>query len=223
MLQSYIQMRIIGILMVTYRMCCYNVIDSDTYRARTLPWGTPDVQLTVVERAVPTPTYWIRYVAKDRNQFRARPVIPKSNTKWPSRMLRSIVSNAAEISSDSRKVTRCSRAAVMTSLITLTDAVSVEWPGMYADWKSLKFPVDMIRGCSLLRATLSISLVKVLRFVTGFKIDISDLSSPVSGQLAGRFYHCTRSAASSSASLYCIVCWAFWCHPEDVSHKPFSF
>ena len=48
---------------------------------------------------------------------------------------------------------------------------------LYADWKSLKFPVDMIWGRSLRRGSLSISLDKVLKFVTSLKFDISDLSS----------------------------------------------
>jgi len=45
---------------------------------------------------------------------------------------------------------------------------SVEWPGLYADWKSMKFRVDMIWGRSLGR---------LLRFVTVLKFDMFDLSS----------------------------------------------
>jgi len=57
-------------------------------------------------------------------------------------------------------------------------SVSVEWPSLYADLKSLKFCVDMIWGCSHRRASLSMSLDKVLSFVTGLKFNMSDLSSP---------------------------------------------
>lgn len=94
---------------------------------RTDPWGTPQVTVCEFEVEWPMEMYSVRFVRYDWNQLRAVPVRPMVEWSRCSRMLWSIVSNAAD---RSRRIRRDGEPASddnRRSFVTLTSAVSVLW------------------------------------------------------------------------------------------------
>ena len=125
----------------------------------TLPCGTPDVQLTDTDSSATYGTAFGQWrLTKDCSQLRAVSRMQKSREIRSSRMLWSIVSNAAKMSIDRKKTVACRLQADMTTSFNNVQFQSSVWidkqTEIHWSWRSTSrydeepaFPVSLT-SCS---------------------------------------------------------------------------
>ena len=105
---------------------------------RTLPCGTPVAMGEGVDLAESTATKHWRPLRYEMSQFNTVPVTPKSSRARLVSMSWSMVSKAADMSSENRIVEEVSSMLFKMSFVTFKRAVSVECPCLKPDWSGLK-------------------------------------------------------------------------------------
>ena len=119
------------------------------------------------DKQSPSLILWHLPVKYDLNQLSAFPVTPNQSLSLLSRIVWSMVSKAAERSSNVSAVTLPASIDARISLWIYSRAVSVEWNFLYADWYWLVVFELLICVFSWFTTTLSRTLERKLRLDTG--------------------------------------------------------
>jgi hypothetical protein len=90
--------------------------------------------LILSEKKSPILFIWVSHIAKKKKQLRTILLKPNQFCKQSSKIVGSIVSNAADKSSMTNAVGQLLARDASMSLFIFTKAVSVECPDLYADW-----------------------------------------------------------------------------------------
>lgn len=106
------------------------------------PWGTPNVNWEGSDKDLPILTDWNLFDRYVWNHLRAVYVKPNQDVRQLSNILWTIVTKAADKSSNMRAVGTPFDNDRWTSFFIQSSAVSVECPHLYADWNA--FPSSLV-------------------------------------------------------------------------------
>ena len=156
---------------------------------------------------------------------------PKSSLRRSHNVMKSIMSNAAEISRASKTVVFRLSIFRIRSLWTQRSTVSVQWPLLYTEWNSKKLPDDNACGCRRLSTNLSRSFDSVLRLVSGLTLTGEHLDWRSIGESRDEWHHNfatvdlskkNQHAIQFSPAVYRLVTTSHWLWPPLGAERPFA-
>ena len=149
-------------------MLLNEVVESVKSRGpKTDPWGTPNLRLALEDKRSPSLILRRLPVKYDLNQSSAFPVTAKQSSNIFKGMVSSMVSKAAERSSNVSAVTLLTSIDLRMSLWIFSRAVSVEWNFLFTDWYWLDVFELFICEFSWFTTTFSRILERNSRLDTG--------------------------------------------------------